>query len=295
MQESNLKLSHLYDLCRRAHNWISFNPEKIAKQYVESYSEMLENDLKELGENTGNYEAKFIEKFSSWMSSKSNCASSAITGGSGFNVRRAEKANRAEQNKSDAFYLWRAKYFQAVNRVPTKSPEEELQIAERRLEDLTNYQTEAKEINVKIRKLQSSNKKANIVTTQEDVVKFLLSEEHNPEVIKRIDEWRGTFSIPSYHLTNNDAKIKSTALKVKVMLVRIERKDTWNDIVFEGGHVTIEDDRFKIFHDERPEKEIMQELKSNGFKWSPNWKCWCRKHTGNALFAIQRLSFIQIK
>jgi len=77
------------------------------------------------------------------------------------------------------------------------------------------------------------------------------------------------------------------------MLSRIERKDNWEDIKFDGGYVTIEDDRVKIFHESKPESNIIIELKKNGFRWSPNWKCWCRKHTGNAISVTKNLSFIE--
>jgi hypothetical protein len=58
-----------------------------------------------------------------------------------------------------------------------------------------------------------------------------------------------------YLLTNNNAKIKSTEKKIKIMAVRIERKKTWEDIIFDDGKVIIEDDRVKIYHDEKPEKK----------------------------------------
>ncbi len=73
---------------------------------------------------------------------------------------------------------------------------------------------------------------------------------------------------------------------------RIERKNTWQDIIFEGGRVTIEDDRLKIYHDEKPEREIINEIKSNGFRYSPHWVCWTRKHTANAIHSLRQLSFI---
>jgi len=120
-----MTLEHLYELCERAHAHTSFSPEKRAEGYVREYSKLLDEDLKELGENQGNYKEKFISKFSDWMHSKSNCVSSMITGGSNFPVRRANKANDREHNKSTEFHAWRERYFTAVNRVPTKSPEDE--------------------------------------------------------------------------------------------------------------------------------------------------------------------------
>lgn len=278
-------LGDLYQLCYRAFYNTSFSPEKRALSYIKEYSEILESDLKELGENQGNYREKYISKFSDWMGAKGRCISSMITGPSNFPVRKAQKANQSEHNKSVEFSNWRERYFKAVNRVPTKSPEEELILAERNLEFLINFQFEVKEINKEIR----SSK----LTDLKEIISHLVNLDYSPKTIQLIDFRGGKYKIPSYVLTNNNATIKRTQDKVKIMQTRIERKNTWEDITFEGGYLTIEDDRVKIFHDEKPEKEVIQEIKSNGFRWSPHWKCWTRKHTGNAIYTAQRLSFIK--
>lgn len=282
-------LGDLWDLCYRAHAHTSFFPERRANSYVKEYSELLESDLKELGENKGNYREKFINKFGEWMSAKGNCISSMITGGSNFPVSKANKANDRERKKSDDFAHWREKYFNAVNRVPTKSPEDDRGEAERKLNKLVNIQLEMKEINAEIRRCK--------IKDLEPLINHLINQEFNPVLVSLIDNFygrnSGKYKIPSFTLTNNNAKIKAAKQKIKIMETRIDRKNSWEDIFFKGGRVTIEDDRLKIFHDEKPEREIIQEIKNNGFRWSPNWKCWCRKHTGNALFSVKHLSFIK--
>ena len=279
-----LILADKWDLCYAAHSNTSFSPEKRATMYVTEYSKQLEEDLKELGESQGNYRQKYVDKFTNWMGAKGRCMSSMITGPANFPVRRAQKANNSERNHYDNFQSWRVKYFAAVNRVPTKSPEDELEIAERRLEELVNYQLELKEINVAVRKFKSDD--------INEIYSHLIQLDYQMCNITKLDLRGGKYKIPSYVLTNNNAKIKSTQSKVKIMQTRIDRKNTWEDIKFEGGYITIEDDRLKIFHDEKPEKEIIQEIKKNGYRWSPHWSCWCRKHTGNALYGIKYLSFI---
>jgi len=288
LQATENPLKDLYSLCYSAHSNTSFSPEKRAEMYVKEYGKMLIEDLERLGENTGNYKEKFIRKFSDWMSAKSRCISSMITGPANFPVRRAQKANDSEHNHMNNFYHWREKYFIAVNRVPTKSPEDEIEIAENRLEKLLLIQIELKEINAHIRKGK----------TQElsEICYSLEGEGYTPELIKMIRlDYNGKYKIPAYTLTNLNSRVKATEKKVKIMRVRIERKNTWQDIVFEGGRVTIEDDRLKIYHDEKPERAIIQELKSNGYRWSPNWSAWVRKHTGNAIYSLRFLSFINPK
>lgn len=284
-----LILGHLWETCYRAHSNTSFSPERRANSYVRDYSEMLEKDLLELGDNCGNYKEKFISKFSLWMSAKGRCISSMITGPSNFPVRRANKANNAERNHCDNFYKWREGYFKAVNRIPWKSPEDELELAVRKYERLANNQIEMKEINAAIRKSK--------LTDLRELIDHLVGLGYNINLIKLMDSYHakqtGKYKIPSFVLSNNNAVIKNTEKKIKIMETRIDIKNNWEDIIFEGGRVTIEDDRLKIIHDEKPSREIINEIKSNGYRWSPHWSAWCRKHTGNAIYSLRFISFIK--
>lgn len=285
MNNQNLILSDLWELCYRAYTGTSFSPEKRADQTIKEYSELLENDLKELGENTGNYKEKFITYFRDWMNAKSNCISSMIAGPSNFPVNKARKANSREHAKSEEFFKWREKYFKAVNRQKTLSPEEELDIALARLDELILLQDMMKQANKILKKHGVSQ--AAFVALEEIGMK--------PELITEITQPGKYYGIgfPRFSLTNNNATIKRTEEKIKIMRVRIERKENFEDLNFSGGRITIEDDRVKIFHESKPSQDVINELKSSGFRWSPFWKCWCRKHTGNAIQVSKNLSFVK--
>jgi len=282
-----LLLEDLWQLCYAAHSNTSFSPEKRATMYVTLYSEILKEDLEKLGDNPGNYKEKFIAKFSDWMSAKSRCISSMITGPSNFPVRRAEKANNSEHNKSEAFTHWRTKYFEAVNRVPTLSPEDDLEIAYRKLDNAIVLNENIKEYNKVIR--QYKKEKISRESMMNQLIALEISAKTLESIDKHIDE-KWFINIGTMGTTIRKLKERAT-----ILTNRIERKLDWEDILFKGGRVTIEDDRVKIFHDNKPESEIINELKKNGFRWSPNWKAWVRKHTGNSIWATKRLSFITKK
>lgn len=270
-----LKLEKFYSLCYLAHRNVSFYPEERAVSLIKRYSEILVSDLEVLGENTGNYEAKFIEKFQSWMNAKSNTISSMITGPANFPVAKARKSNNREQAAYEDFLNWREKYFKAVNRVATKSPEDDLAATETELERIIALQDEVKEINVYIRKTPYK--------TEAELKKHLLELEHTKEIVERVELWNGRFKIPGYFLVNNNAKIKRLQDRVSELGKRIQIKESFTDLKFDGGYITISDDRVKIFHDEKPSAEIITKLKKSAFKWSRFWGCWVRKHTANAL------------
>ncbi len=281
----NLLLGEFYQLCYSAYNNTSFYPEKRACNIIKEYSNLLEEDLKELGDNKGNYKIKFINHFTSWMSSKGNCISSMITGASNFPIRRAEKANISERNKYVTLHNWREKYFKSVNRIPTKSPEEDLLIAERRFESCTNLQIDMREINKFCNKNKNKTFK-NIITELTDLG-------YNHTTISLLEENINCYKIPKYAMSNNSQNKNRWKKRMEALQVRIERKSNWQDIIFIGGKIILEDDRIKIFHDEKPNTEVIANIKSNGYKWSPNWNCWCRKHTGNAIYSLRFLSFLK--
>lgn len=270
-------LSEYWNLCYSAHSNTSFSPERRADMYVKDYSTELEEDLKELGENQGNYKEKYINNFTSWMSAKGRCLSSMITGPANFPVRRAEKANNSERNHYEKFINWREKYFKAVNRVRTPSPEEDLDNALADLDKLVIKQDLMKMVNALVRK---NHKKMD----KPDLEQLLLVNEIPTEYIKEAmnDSYSG-LGFASFSLTNNNAKIKARMKKVNVMRARIENKLSWKDIEFDGGSIKVEDDRVKVYHDEKPDQSTITSLKSRGFRWSRNWGCWCRKHTAQAV------------
>jgi hypothetical protein len=282
---AGLLLFELWELCYRAYSGTSFSPEKRATNTIKEYSELLQEDLNSLGENSGNYKQKYIEKFSEWMRAKSNCISSMIAGPSNFPVNKANKANNSEQRKGEEFFQWREKYFKSVNRQRTLSPEEELDVALNRLDKLIINQEMMKSAN-KILKKKISDQQKMVEMSEVGLSDELIIESMKPDHAGRI-------GFPRFMLTNNNSTIKRTEEKIIIMRNRITRKENFEPIEFDGGKITIEDDRVKIYHDSKPDQSVINELKTSGFRWSPFWKCWCRKHTGNAIEVAKNLSFLK--
>lgn len=67
-------------------------------------------------------------------------------------------------------------------------------------------------------------------------------------------------------------RIKSLSLQKEIGYVGWE---------FEGGKVeaNTEANRLQIFFDEKPDAATREELKSNGFRWSPKAEAWQRQLT----------------
>jgi len=238
------------ELITKSFNNISHFPEKRGKQDYDYYTELLNDDLKEIGENQGNYKEKFISKVMDIYYAQMRCTSAFIVGPANYNLKRHDKVWASRDNRYNHFIHWRNKYFKAVNRVRTLSPEMELDKA--------------------IEHLQ-----------------FLEDEKSKPYKYKHnlTDKERETHCTV-YSVT---VKIRQVKKKIETMKIRIERKNNFKPIKIIGGIVDLQNDRLIIKHDEKPDFNTIQAIKNKGFRWSPRFKCWCRKHTGNAVWDINEL------
>lgn len=260
-----------------SYNWTSFSPEKRGAADYKYYTEILAADLKELMDtqgSTGNYEEKFIDKVMTIYHRQARCASPMITGPANFNNRRNGKAWNSRDNAVNDFDHWRKKYFKAVNRERTLSPEEEIDKTVEELERMEVKHEFYKDMN-KIKDLDQKRKFA----VDNDELK----------IFEYWNDSRFKGTVPSFHLTNHNNKIKARREKLEVMASRIQTKASFERINFEGGYADVENDRVVVKHDEKPSPDIIQVIKTNGFKYSPKTQSWVRKHTENAIYSLNKI------
>lgn len=270
---------------RRAYYATSFTPDARSETCVLDFSKELSEDLLTLGERSGNYKEKYINYLRQWAERKARCMSSMITGPANFPVASNQKRLDAERRIWDDFRKWRERYLKSAFSEPTPPPEDELVAAEKELaKQRTNHQMMLG-INRILRKKISEDEKRELIGAE-----YKLSD----TTIKKIMEpYLGVSGFHGFDLTNSNSRIKRLEEKIAVMKTRINRKETFDKINFTGGSIDIENDRVVIYHDSKPEREIIDALKRHGFRWSPRFKCWCRKHTGNAIHDAKKICGIQ--
>lgn len=271
---------------RRAHYNTSFTPDVRASQCVVEFSAELEADLAELGDKAGDYAEKYVAHLRTWAGRKSRCLSAMITGPANFPTERNRKAFNAEQRAWDDFQAWRERYIKRALREPTKTPEEEIDDALIKLEKERNAHTLMVEVNKIHRRKVSDDEKRKAFADELELSHQTINKLMEPDFM-------GRYGFASYALTNSNARIKNLEEKVLVMKKRIERRDSFEALTFPGGSIDIEGDRVVIRHGERPALEIIDKLKGRGFRWSPNGKFWCRKHTANAIRDAKELCGIK--
>ena len=191
----------------RAHSATSFSPERRADQCVRDFSAELEADLVELGDKTGNYKEKYLAHLRKWTAAKSRTMSPMITGSSNFPAERNRKAFERERRAWEEFQAWRERYIKRANRVPTKTPEEEIDDALIRLEKERNAHTLMVEVN-KIHRRK--------VSDEEKRKAFAEELELTPEMVEKMMEpdCYGQRGFASCSLTNSNARIKLSLIHI---------------------------------------------------------------------------------
>ena len=97
---------------------------------------------------------------------------------------------------------------------------------------------------------------------------------------------------PTWALSNNSAEIRRVKDRIKSLSQRKEIGYVgWE---FEGGKVeaNTQDNRLQIFFDKKPDAAVREELKGNGFRWSPKAGAWQRQLNDNAYFAANYVKAI---
>ena len=274
-----------------AHYWSSFSPDRRGDQIIKDYSEQLEADIKELEaaeiapEIISGYVDRYKNLFSSWLSKKSRCASAAVTGPANFNVKRAEKANRSEENHYTLWQEWRKRAIKAITRkaAPPKTF----------LSEIDRYKKELEGMRINHEKMKEGNKKiAQSRKTGEDVSEYL---KNTFGIEPHMIDWHLKFG---FGLANSSANMRRLEERIKVMETKEEKANTTGqkEIQFEGFTVVYnyEADRLQVRHDKKPEPSVIYEFKRNGFRWSPSFGAWQRQLNNNGKWVAERFLKIQL-
>lgn len=284
-------LQEFKQLAYRAFNWTSFDPQKRGERTLQEHEDQLNDDLQNIPESEKErYIQNYKKYFSEWLSAHSNCASSAITGGSGFNVRRAEKANNREHAKYEQFIEWREKALKAIARKieENKPDEQKRNEAWQYLEkDILHSAAVIHGINTGVERGCS---KALFVSSIYGKVETF-AKRGDTEMVKRaIDCIRHFNETMSVVITERHKFFKLAdiaELNKEKLSDKSEKEST--EVAFKGGKVVnnFQENRIQLIFDEKPSSELISQLKHSAFKWSPRFGAWQRQMTSNAVYAVK--------
>ena len=209
-----------------------------------------------------------------------------IAGGSNFPVRKKEKQNAAADKNMEEYReiqgLLDKIRSTGMGGISADDPNAVSKL-ESKLAKLEALQETMKAVNAYYRKHKTLDGCPHLSPEQIEKMKASMS-----------GSWRGNPKpFESYELSNNNAEIHR--LKDRITALTRRKELGYVGWEFDGGRVEANtaDNRLQIFFDEKPDKEIREELKGNGFRYAPSAEAWQRQLNDNAIYAADRIKCIQ--
>ena len=209
-----------------------------------------------------------------------------IAGGSNFPVRKKEKQNAAADKNMQEFTeiqgLLDKIRSTGMGGISADDPNAVSKL-ESKLAKLEQAQETMKAVNAFYRKNKTLDGCPHLSPEQIEKLKASMSGSYraNPKPFE------------SYQLSNNNAEIRR--LKNRITALTRRKELGYVGWEFDGGRVEANtaDNRLQIFFDEKPDKEIREELKGNGFRYAPSTEAWQRQLNDNAIYAADCIKCIQ--
>ena len=284
-----MDLSKYKEQAKRAFSWTSFSPEVRGEQTINEFSADANGFLASIPQKHHYWASEKYERlFAKWLSAKSRTFSVMITGASGFNNSRHEKANNRERAAYNELTEWRDRMEKRLNRPDKLSIDDEYMATEQRLESMKEIHESMKSIN----KILQSKK---TVTEEkiDEIVALNYTVEQATELCK--PDRYGRYGFPSCQLTNSNARIKGAEEKFEKLKKRLDsRQVEATEYEINGIRIVenVEADRLQMFFEGIPETTIRDELKKNGFRWSPFNKCW-QGYLKSGKLSLRYLKFLK--
>ena len=271
---------------RRAGQMISQDPERYGWSLLTSMDADVEDFIGQIPiEVQEVYEERLVQRYKEWFRAQSRCFSVLVTGAGNFNQRKHQKANDAERAAYERLQAWKEKTIKRLNRKERLTGMAEVERLRAILEAAEETHEKMKQVNQICRRKCTDEEQVDAI-----VAECGIKEEQAKELVYP-DPDRGTYrkGFASYQLSLNLAKIKDLKAKIARHEAMAEKED--KVLEFEGFEVELDyrEERLRIRHHEKPDAQTIQELKGNGFRWSPKNKAWQRQLTSNAVYAARRV------
>lgn len=290
-------LEDLYDAGVRAFSATSHTPEDRALQYIREYEKEIQEDLGILPENEREpYFAKYREWVTTLFSRHSRIMSAMIVGPAKFPTSRNNNANDAYNQAYQDFRQWRDNFFRGVQRriEAAKSPEERAEdefkaIRRSIIESATTiflHDTKGAPV---YRSLIVSNLYNRMETLAKNGKVEMLR--RASALIKELNEkFKKEGGKEVFTSRHKFWKLVEQAEAQIAKQQEMEGKED-KEIEFDGGNIVFNyaENRLQIFHDSKPDYDVISLLKKEGWRWSRNNGCWQRQLTPNACYSAARV------
>lgn len=231
------------------------------------------------------YSKKLAANMNNGFAIDSRVPSVLIAGGSNFPTRKKEKQNAARDKNygewKDIQGLLEKIRSTGMGGISADDPDAVKKLTAK-LEKLTKAQESMKAVNAYYRKHKSLEGCPEL-------------DSEAIEKLKKRMEIKGMQDkpYPSWALSNNNAEIRR--IKERIQSLSVNKEELYTGWEFAGGkaEINVKDNRLQLFFDDKPDGKIRDELKANGFRWSPKASAWQRQLNSNAIYAADAISSIK--
>ncbi|WJI48224.1 hypothetical protein NL532_23975 [Mesorhizobium sp. C120A] len=282
-----------------AYRNMSMTPERRADQDIRAFEEHMAELRKELSaraetpeqraildDDLARYREGYVTRQNMVWSAKSRTASPMVTGPARFPVDRNRKAMDAEARRVTEFLDWQAKAQASIRKKLAHARTEEQSQSD-------EWVSLKRDLDFNIRVIgevdSGKNKSADRRTFTDGIKRRIEVRADRGEVtlakqaLAYVRAEQEKFSKPIFSENNSVWQIAEREEKAP------EAKPTGIETVAEYQGATVVDnrdaERVQIIFDDRPSREIAEELKKSGWRWSPSSNAWQRQNTANARYS----------
>lgn len=253
-------------------------------EVVERIAEEKPHLLEKAERMAGHYSRKLSIYFNDYYRNEASCPSIMISGGGNFPVRKKEKQNSRRETLHKEWEYLESYARKIENLLTMKQPilsgdEQAVELLQEKLDGMMETQNMMKAVNAYYRKEKTLDGCPEL--TQEETEKLKAE-------MASIWHWADVPYLP-YELSNNNANIKRTRDRLESLKKVKEAGSQETECEFCKVVENTEIMRLQLIFDGKPEPEVREALKSNGFRWAPSQSAWQRQLTDNARYALKRV------
>jgi len=213
------------------------------------------------------------------------CPSVMISGAGNFPVKKKEKQNAAADRNYQQFkeiqgILAKIEKILYGKEVIKSGDERAIEKLEEKLEGLKEQQEVMKATNkaVRMKDVEKGNEALRDMGYSDDMIVEL-----------REPDFCGRIGFPDYALKNNNANIRRIEGRIKGLKAAKEKGTQKEKCKFFKIVRNTEEMRLQLIFEGKPEPEVREVLKSNGFRWAPSQSAWQRHLNGNSEYSLKRV------
>lgn len=281
---------------KTAHNMMSFSDYKEGSRTA-GYKALVDKAY-ELGENVilkkpseEERVANLCERYSRRLAQNINmdiqigmmCPSIMISGAGKFPVKKKEKQVAAWDKNHEDYeqverILWKIGNILSGKDVIKSDDENAIEKLQEKVDILKEKQEQMKEVNKAVR-LKDAEKGNEILWNMGYTDKQIEQ--------LRTPDYCGIIGFPSYLLSNNNANIRRLEGRIKSLQATKSNGTQERKNEFFSVREDVDSMRIQLFFEEKPEPEVREILKRNGFRWAPSVGAWQRTLNENGKYAVK--------